>query len=147
MYQGFEVAAAHSGERTDSGPDTGEVNHLSHLHEAALKPPHLVSQSPMQRHLARRQRTRPQLVFQALNAIGITRAIVKRSGYEEKTQSSRSSRRTLWPCQRQNQVGGNVGTEPFLTPQCPFRLKLSTGIMDIRARLRDSAGQANVGST
>src|SRR5258708_1222106 len=86
-------------------------------------PTNMVRLSTMQGHLGRGKRARAQLIFEAVDAISVARAIFQRFRHEKQSKATRAGGRTLRASERQNQFGGDIGTEPFVPPEFPFRLK------------------------
>src|SRR5260221_6911441 len=94
MNQRLKEAAAHSCERADGSPDAREIDHLRHLHKTTVQRTHLVRLRTMQGHLARGKRARAQLIFEAIDAIGVARAIFQRFRHEKQSKATRARART-----------------------------------------------------
>src|SRR5260221_5801487 len=88
MNQRLEEAAAHSCERADGSPDAREIDHFRHLHKTTVQRTHLVRLRTMQGHLARGKRARAQLIFEAVDAISVARAIFQRFRHEKQSKAA-----------------------------------------------------------
>src|SRR6266487_1167569 len=99
MHYRLQVASTHGSKRANSSPDTGEIDHLGHLHKTAPQLSHKMSPCTMKRHLASSKRACTKFIFQALNSISITPTIIQRSGYEEQSQATctRGEHLLVWP--------------------------------------------------
>ena len=95
----------------------------------------------MQRHLAGCQRARAELVFETIDAISVARTIFQRFRHEKQSKATSTRRSSFGAGKRQNQLGGDIGTEPLFSPQFPLRLQ---ACLHMRACFRYRSGQADI---
>src|SRR5258708_20899170 len=99
------------------------MDDLRQLHKTTVQRTLLVRLRTMQGLRARGKLARAQLIFEAVDAISVARAIFQRFRHEKQSKAARAGGRTLRASERQNQFSGDIGTEPFVPPEFPFRLK------------------------
>src|SRR5579883_1475318 len=79
-----------------------------------------------------------------MDDVVIARSIVEYTRDQEKPQTTRTRRRSLWPGQSQNDISGDVRAEPLITPQFPARLQFVSQGIKIQVRLRHRGRLAHV---
>ena len=113
------MGAAHQRGGFDAVGQPRRVDHLGHLHEAAVEPADRIGDRALQLDLARGHRAGAELVLEPNDPVVIRRAVVEPPRHQEQADAAGAAFGALRPRQQHHDFGVGIGAEPFLARQPP----------------------------
>ena len=113
------MRAPHQRGRFDAVGKPRRIDHLGHLHEAAIELADGVGDRAFELDLARGHRAGAELVLQANDPVVVLRAVVEPPRHQEQADAARARTRALGPRQQHHHLGVGIGAEPLFAMEPP----------------------------
>ena len=131
------MRAPHQRGRFDAVGKPRGVDHLGHLHEAAVELADRVGDRAFQLDLAGGHRAGAELVLQANDPVVVLRAVVEIARHQEQPDAARAGTGAFRARQQHHHFGVGIGAEPFFAMQPPV-----IALLHRRRRQRADVGAA-----
>ncbi len=109
----------HQRRRLHAVREARPVDHLGHLHEAAIETADCIGNRTFELDLARRHRAGAEFVLETDDAVMVRRSVIEPPRHQKQTNALRAVDRAFRPRQQHHDFRIGIGAEPFLAVQPP----------------------------
>ena len=113
------VRAPHQRGRFDAVGKPRRIDHLGHLHKAAVELADGIGDRALELDFARGHRAGAELVLQANDPVVVLRAVVEIPRHQEQPDAARARPRAFRARQQHHHLGVGIGAEPFFAIEPP----------------------------
>ena len=113
------MRAPHQRGGFDAVGEPRRIDHLGHLHEAAIELADRIGNRAFQLDLARGHRAGAELVLQPNDPVVVLRTVLQPPRHQEQADAARAGAGAFRPRQQHHHFGVGIGAEPFLAMQPP----------------------------